>query len=73
MSALKKQRVAENDEIEKKFAQGQRLQARERFADAEQRFRKVLALDPRHLGALAGLTQCLIAQKKQQEASAAGQ
>lgn len=46
MSALKKQRVAENDEIEKKFAQGQRLQARERFADAEQRFRKVLALDP---------------------------
>ncbi|MEQ8282824.1 MAG: tetratricopeptide repeat-containing glycosyltransferase family protein [Parvibaculum sp.] len=70
MSALKKQRVAENDEIEKKFAQGQRLQARERFADAEQRFRKVLALDPRHLGALAGLTQCLIAQKKQQEAIA---
>lgn len=69
MSALKKQRVAAGDsEIEKKFAQGQRLQARDRFADAEQRFRKVLALDPRHLGALTGLTQCLIAQKNQQEA-----
>jgi tetratricopeptide (TPR) repeat protein len=69
MSALKKQRLAAGDgEIEKRFAQGQRLQARDRFADAEQRFRKVLALDPRHLGALTGLTQCLIAQKNQQEA-----
>ncbi|MBX3496461.1 MAG: tetratricopeptide repeat protein [Parvibaculum sp.] len=69
MSALKKQRIAAGDgEIEKKFAQGQRLQARERFAEAEQRYRKVLAQDPRHLGALTGLTQCQIAQKKQQEA-----
>ncbi|MDP2125665.1 MAG: tetratricopeptide repeat protein, partial [Parvibaculum sp.] len=69
MSALKKQRVIASDgEIEKRFAQGQRLQARDRFADAEQRFRKVLALDPRHLGALTGLTQCLIAQKNQREA-----
>ncbi|MEX0840618.1 MAG: tetratricopeptide repeat protein [Parvibaculum sp.] len=69
MSALKKQRLAAGDgEIEKRFAQGQRLQARDRFAEAEQRFRKVLALDPRHLGALTGLTQCLIAQKNQQEA-----
>ena len=70
MSALKKQRVAAGDDIEKRFAQGQRLQARERFAEAEQRYRKVLAFDPRHLGALTGLTQCLIAQKRQQEAIA---
>lgn len=70
MSALKKQRVAASDEIEKRFAQGQRLQARDRFAEAEQRYRKVLATDARHIGAITGLAQCLIAGKRQQEAVA---
>ncbi|HCX67043.1 MAG TPA: hypothetical protein DHK64_05750, partial [Rhodobiaceae bacterium] len=68
MSGLSKRRIAEDSEIEKKFAQGQRLQSRDRFADAEARYRKVLAADPAHIGALTGICQCLIAQERAPEA-----
>ncbi|MBO6668968.1 MAG: tetratricopeptide repeat protein [Parvibaculum sp.] len=68
MSSLTRRRVAEDGETEKKFAQGQRLQSRERFADAEARYRKVLAVNPVHIGALTGLTECLIALKRERDA-----
>lgn len=68
MSSLSKRRTAEDGEIEKKFAQGQRLQSRDRFSDAEARYRKVLAANPQHMGALTGICQCLIAQDRAPEA-----
>ncbi|PKP78012.1 MAG: hypothetical protein CVT81_06490 [Alphaproteobacteria bacterium HGW-Alphaproteobacteria-3] len=70
MSGLSKRRIAVDGEIEKKLAQGKRLQARERYADAEARYRKVLAVDPAHIGALTGLSQCLIALERAPEAIA---
>lgn len=70
MSGLSKRRIAVDGEIGKKLAQGQRLQARERYADAEARYRKVLAADAGHVGALTGLSQCLIAQERAPEAIA---
>ncbi|MEQ9151272.1 MAG: tetratricopeptide repeat protein [Parvibaculum sp.] len=68
MSTMMKRRAGGDSEIEKKFAQGQRLQARERYDDAESRYRKVLAVNPAHIGALTGLTQCLIAAKREGDA-----
>tara|TARA_R110002110_G_scaffold3104_21_gene15989 strand:- start:285 stop:1907 length:1623 start_codon:yes stop_codon:yes gene_type:complete len=68
MSSLNKRRGAASGDMEKKFVQGRRLQSRDRFTEAEARFRKVLAADPAHIGALTGLTQCLIALRREHDA-----
>ncbi|MFN4354960.1 tetratricopeptide repeat protein [Parvibaculum sp.] len=70
MSTMTKRRSSSGTDTERRFAQGQRLQARDRHEDAAARYRKVLASDPAHLGAITGLTQCLIATKRQAEAVA---
>lgn len=74
MSTLSKRRVAAvkpaSGDMHRKFEQGLRLQAQDRHEDAAARFRKVLAAAPRHLGAVKGLTQCLIALSRNDEAIA---
>ncbi len=68
MSTMTKRRPSSDSDTERRFAQGQRLQARDRHEDAAARYRKVLAAEPAHIGALTGLTQCLIAVGRQAEA-----
>lgn len=70
MSTMTKRRPSSDSDTERRFAQGQRLQARERHEDAAARYRKVLASNPAHMGALTGLTQCLIATGHQSDAVA---
>ncbi|MFN6942696.1 MAG: tetratricopeptide repeat protein, partial [Parvibaculum sp.] len=67
---MTKRRPSSDSDTERRFAQGQRLQARERHEDAAARYRKVLASNPAHMGALTGLTQCLIATGHQSDAVA---
>lgn len=68
MSTMTKRRPGSDSDTERRFAQGQRLQSRERHEDAAARYRKVLAAEPAHMGALTGLTQCLIAIGRQADA-----
>lgn len=70
MSTMTKRRPSSDSDTERRFAQGQRLQARDRHEDAAARYRKVLAAEPAHMGALTGLIQCLIAMGQQAEAVA---
>lgn len=68
MSTMTKRRPGSDSDTERRFAQGQRLQSRERHEDAAARYRKVLISSPAHIGALTGLTQCLIAIGRQADA-----